>query len=200
MSAIIENIIPAQNFEIVQNKIGVILLLELLNQKKLQCIENDISVFLSRQNPYDKSEDVVVNVSLAQIGYSGKTQIDSQGLTTFNIDIYVNSDEKQCKTGSENTRIALNQITGLVRYILSSTKYKTLGFAPGFIGGTSVDSIQFLDNFGSQEANFVSMSRVVFTARLNENQLAWEGLPLLGNDTTVKIDSTNKGYQLTFNN
>jgi hypothetical protein len=200
MTAIIENIIPAQNFEIVQNKIGVILLLELLNQKKLQCIDNEIEVFLSRQTPYDKSEDVMINVSMAQINYSGKTQIDSQGLTTYNVDIYCNSDEKQCTTGSENTRIVLNQITGLVRYILSSTKYKTLGFQAGFIGGTMVDSIQFLDNFGNQEANFVSMSRIVFTARLNENQLAWEGIALLGNDTNIKLDSTNKGYKLTFNN
>jgi len=83
---------------------------------------------------------------------------------------------------------------------LSSTKYKTLGFQAGFIGGTMVDSIQFLDNFGNQEANFVSMSRIVFTARLNENQLAWEGIALLGNDTNIKLDSTNKGYKLTFNN
>ena len=83
MAAIITEIIPIQGFEIVLNKIGVILFEELSNQKLIQVINGDFDLFIERQEPYDKSEDVVINISLDNDNFTGKTQKDSQGLTSF---------------------------------------------------------------------------------------------------------------------
>ena len=71
--AIITETIPRQGFEIVQNRIGEILLLELTNQKALQGFTSDFGVFLERQEPFDKEEDVMITVMLSGADYKGFT-------------------------------------------------------------------------------------------------------------------------------
>jgi hypothetical protein len=200
MSALITEIIPIQNFEIVKNNVEVILFTELNNQKKLQCKGIDIEVFTERQEPYSNGEDVVVNVSLNNIPYS---QIDTRNTTgnlSFNIDVYASGFTTLDNDGNKTSRSKLELVTGWIRYILSSTKYNTLGFPKGVIGGTYVDSIQFDDNYANQEANYVRMTRLQFSVKVIENQELWAGIELLGNDTVIKINDGSKGCKLTFNN
>lgn len=199
MAAIITDIIPIQNFEIVLNKLGVILLEELTNQIDLQNLDNELGIFISRQEPYGKEEDVMINITLDNSNYSGKTQKDRQGLTTYYVDVFCQGIESENQTGSTSSRITLMQYVGMIGFILSSTKYKTLGFENNLIGGTMVDSIQVQNNYGNQDANFISFARITFSARLQEVQDTWTGIELLGNDTNIKIDTTNKGYKLIFN-
>lgn len=200
MSVLITEIIPIQNFEIVKNKVEVILFTELINQKKLQCKEIDIEVFTERQQPYSNGEDVVVNVSLNNIPYSGIDAKNTNGNLIFNIDVYAGGFATLDNDGNKVSRSKLELITGWIRYILSSTKYNTLGLPKGIIGGTYVDSIQFDDNYGNQEANFIRMARIQFSVRVIENQEMWQGIELQGNDTVIKIHDSEKGYKLTFNN
>jgi hypothetical protein len=200
MSVLITEIIPIQNFEIVKNNVEVILFTELNNQKKLQCKGIDIEVFTERQEPYSNGEDVVVNVSLNNISYS---QIDARNTTgnlSFNIDVYASGFTTLDNDGNKTSRSKLELVTGWIRYILSSTKYNTLGFPKGVIGGTYVDSIQFDDNYANQEANYVRMTRIQFSVKVIENQELWTGIELLGNDTVIKINDGSKGCKLTFNN
>lgn len=200
MSVLITEIIPIQNFEIVKNNVEVILFTELNNQKKLQCKGIDIEVFTERQEPYSNGEDVVVNVSLNNIPYS---QIDTRNTTgnlSFNIDVYASGFTTLDNDGNKTSRSKLELVTGWIRYILSSTKYNTLGFPKGVIGGTYVDSIQFDDNYANQEANYVRMTRIQFSVKVIENQELWTGIELLGNDTVIKINDGSKGCKLTFNN
>jgi hypothetical protein len=200
MSVLITEKIPIQNFEIVKNKVEVILFTELNNQNKLQCKGIDIEVFTERQEPYSNGEDVVVNVSLNNIPYS---QIDTRNTTgnlSFNIDVYASGFTTLDNDGNKTSRSKLELVTGWIRYILSSTKYNTLGFPKGVIGGTYVDSIQFDDNYGNQEANYIRMARIQFSVKVIENQELWTGIELLGNDTVIKINNGSKGYKLTFNN
>lgn len=199
MAAIITDIIPSQNFELCLNKIGVVLLEELTNQITLQDLDDELGVFIARQEPYSKEEDVMINITLDNSNYSGKTQLDRQGLTSYNIDVFCGGIESEDQTGSDNSRIKMLRYAGMIGFILSSTKYKTLGFENNLIGGTSVDSLQVQNNYGSQEASFISFSRIQFSARLQESQDMWTGIELLDNDTNIKLDLTDKGYQLIFN-
>jgi len=199
MASIITDIIPIQNFEVCLNKIGVVLLEELTNKITLKSLTDDLEVFIARQTPYGKEEDVMINITFDNSNYSGKTQKDRQGLTNYNIDIFCQGIESESETGSTSSRVKLMRYLGMISFILSSTKYKTLGFENNLIGGTMVDSIQVQNNYGSQEANYISFARVSFSARLQEFQDAWDGVPFSGNDTTIKLDLTNKGYQLIFN-
>ena len=199
MAVLITEIIPLQNFEIIKDKLGVILLEELTNQKKLQCKDIDFGIFIERQEPYDDAEDVVVNITENNIAYNSIDEKSSQGNISFNIDVYASGNATIDIDGNTNVRRKLDIVKGWIRYILSSTKYKTLGFPKGFIGGTYVDSIQSDDNYGSQDASFVRFVRIAFSVRASESQEMWNGLGFTGNDTVIKLDDGTKGYKLIFN-
>jgi hypothetical protein len=199
MAVLITEIIPLQNFEIIKDRLGVILFEELMNQKKLQCKGIDIDVSIERQEPYDKAEDVVVNISQNNIAYNSIDERNSQGNISFNIDVYASGNATIEKDGNTITRVKLDMILGWIRYILSSTKYQTLAFPKGLIGGTYVDSIQYDDNYGSQDGAFIRMARLQFSVRASEIQEMWNGLEFTGNDTVIKLDNGTKGYKLIFN-
>lgn len=200
MSVLINEIIPIQNFELVKNSVEVILFNELNNQIKLQCKQLCIDVYTERQEPYDNAEDVVVNISLNNIPYSTIDEKTTNGNLSFKIDVYTRGYTDLEYQGNKISRSKLELVVGWIRYILSSTKYKTLGFERGFIGGTNIESIQFDDNYGNQDSSYVRMATLNFTVRVIENQEMWNGIELLGNDTIVKLDNSSKGYKLTFNN
>lgn len=199
MAVLITEIIPLQNFEIIKDRLGVILFEELINQLRLQCKDVDLNVFIERQEPYGNAEDVVVNISQNNIAYASIDEKTSQGNISFNIDVYASGNATIDFDGNTITRKKLDMILGWVRYILSSTKYQTLDFPKGFIGGTYVDSIQFDDNYGTQDGAFVRMARLQFSVRANENQQMWNGLSFTGDDTVIKLDDGTKGYKLIFN-
>lgn len=204
--ALITEIIPVQGFEIVQNRIGEILLMELQNQKTLQGITSDFGVFLEREEPYDKSEDVMITVMLHGSDYTGFTQKDSQGNTSYIIDVFAGGFGTSTQQPSLVARRKIFEYVGMIRYILSSAKYQTLGLPYGLIGGKYVESIKFdidFSNFGNHsnyDGSFIRFARILFTVRIQENQALWDGIPLLGNDTLVTLDETNKGFQFKFNN
>mgnify|MGYP000970290934 CR=1 FL=1 len=79
MTALITNKIPEQSFELITKQLGAILLCELEKQNELNCTKYDLGVFLERQEPYDKSEDVVVNISLNNVNYESFNERDTQG-------------------------------------------------------------------------------------------------------------------------
>lgn len=200
MAAIIDEIIPMQGFEFVALQIQTILSEELANQKILQDFDSNFEVFLERQEAYDNSEYIMINVSLNGINYSGTTQKDAQGSTSYFIDVYTPGVESDLQTGNEDSRKKMHLFIGMIRYILSSTKYQTLGLPMGLIGGKYVENIQFLDNYGNQDASFIRFGRITFSVRIQEDQASWTGIVLNGNDTTIKLDTTDDGFKLTKNN
>lgn len=200
MAAIINEIIPQQSFEIVLNKIGVILFEELTNQKVLVPANDDFEVYTERLAPYDNSEDVMINLSLSNINQSGLNLKDSQGQNTFFIDVYASGAAKHGETGSEVVKKKLHKYVGMIRYILSSAKYPLLGFSAGFIGGKQVEQIQFQDNLSADDASNIRFARITFTVRIMENQQMTTPIPLDGSDTKTVLELTNKGYKLTQNN
>lgn len=200
MSATITEIIQEQGFELITKQLGAIMLLELTNQLELQKCHIDLGVFLERIEPIDKSEDVVVNVSLNSINYDEHNEFEVHGAHTFNLDVYSFGEETIDKTSSTDVRIKIQKIVGWVRYILSSTKLKTLVFEPGLISGTYIQSVNFDDTYGKEDGSMTRMARVVFLVRAFESQDPDEyNNNFTGNDTVIKIESTDKGYKLTFN-
>lgn len=199
MSAKITEIIEEQSFEILTKEVGAIILLELTNQITLQSFGIDLGVFIERIEPVDKSEDVIINVSLNNVNYDNHNEFTSQGTHIFNIDVYCFGESSINETANDNVRLKLQKITGWIRYILQSTKYKTLGFELGFIVGTYIQSINFDDSFGKEDGSMTRMSRIVYSVRANEYQNSDELVAFTGNNTTIKLGLTEKGYKLIFN-
>lgn len=206
MAVIITEPIGSQGFEKVNNRIAEILLEEITNQKNLQGFDETLEIYSEVLNPFDKSMDVMISVSLKQMDYSEFTARDSQGNTLYYIDLFVSGMGIGDVEARDVVKNKLYRYLGLIKYILSSSKYLTLGFAPGFIGGKYVHKIIVDDDYSNHERHSnwdtanVRFARVFFGVRIQENQLLWDSIPLQGNNTNITYDNTGNGTQLIFNN
>ena len=196
--SLINNIIPEQNFEKVRDIIGIILKDELENQKVLQPIRftEDINIFTSRTTPFQQSEILMINISCYNANYTSITQSNNQGGVNYNIDIFSSAKESGSNNGGLNSAMIRDKYNGAIRYILSSTKYNTLLLPLGTIMGTSINGFENFEVPNSLDTSFNQMCRITFNVRMTENQALWEGVSVNGLNTTVKIDLTDKGYQL----
>ena len=94
----------------------------------------------------------------------------------------------------------------MIRYILSSGKYPTLGFPLGLIGNRQIKKLTFDINYSNSgihsnfDASYIRFCRIGLLVRVQENQELWEGVSLMGNDTNITYENTTKGIQLIFNN
>jgi len=121
-------IIPAQGFELIRDRIAVILVDEIANQITLGIgAEFNAKVFVERIVPIDKSETPLINVLYSRTGYDNNDFDSSDGQNTYHIDIYAKANAKP-STNSEADNLAqvkLARLIGIVRAILESPHYLT---------------------------------------------------------------------------
>lgn len=198
MSAIITEKIQTQVFEAVLYKIAEILHLELGYQQSNHKNIDEFEVFIERMIPYDKSENIMINVTSANINYDSYTQSSAQGVSAFNIEVYAPLSEIHIGP-QEATKFKLHSAVGLIRYILQSHKYARLNMPMGCIGNTSIRSISFFDDFNNQDGANIRIATIGFDVKIIETQELWEGIELFSNSTEIKLCNTEKGYKLVKN-
>lgn len=200
MSALIEEIIPEQGFEIVGNKIGTIIFEELSKQKELQPlrITEELNVFSESSVPESITENLTINVLFDSANYGSISEKDAQGKTNFFIDVYTTGVETDGVPGDVDSAKRLHKFLGLCRYILQSSKYKILGFPAGLIGGTYVESIETLPPAQKQDSAFTRFGRITFGVKIQENQKLWEGVLLSQSDSNIKLQLTEQGYKYNY--
>jgi hypothetical protein len=196
--ALINGIIPKQGFEYVRDAIGAILLIELTNQKTLQgntlfpeIIEGNI--LAESLVPEDSAFPLRINVLLDSATYGEMTQKDAMGRTLYFIDIFTSG------TSSGDSAFRRDKFLGMIGYIFRSAQYRMLGLPAGLIGGTYIESFATLDPYKKEDTNFTSFARIQLAVRIYENAQAWDGVALVGNNTTVNLEMTDKGYIFVFN-
>jgi hypothetical protein len=204
--AVLDELIQPSGFEKVANRITEILAEEIENQKSLQGFQENVEYYIERIEPFQRSQDVSIQVYFKGGVYGNYTQQSSQGECQYYIDLYTSSLGKGNVDASIVSKDKNYRYLGLIRYILSSGKLATLGFPAGLIGGKYIQSmsqdIEFA-NFGADPSNdgsFVRFGRVLFIVKVNENQALWEGIPLTGSDTKFTYENTDKGTKVIFNN
>jgi hypothetical protein len=188
---VITNIITAQSYEIIRDRIAYILFDEIQNQKIVQS-NNDLDVTITTENksPNDKTDLPLVTVSISSGDYSNKHQGSSDGVYTVFIDCYASSKTTNTNDGASLATIKLHKLIGIVRYILEDPQYKTLGYAVGgsnlpFILRTFVQNIAFKDIDNNDSYN-IAMGRVTFLVTANEsNKLLTPTIVINNNITTV---------------
>jgi hypothetical protein len=206
MASILSEIIGVQNFEVVANRIGSILLEEIHNQKTIQGFDDEIEIFNERIEPFSKEQDVMITIAFREAEYAGQNTRDSQGEYIYFIDIFTSGWGEEEVSPSIVSKNKLFRYVGLVRYILSTGKYLTLGFPPGFIGGKYIEKITFdtdYSNFGNHsnyDGSYIRFARIMYKVRVQENQELWQGIELQGNTTNVTLDDTEQGTKFIFNN
>lgn len=206
MASILSEIIGVQNFEVVANRIGSILLEEIDNQKTIQGFDDEIEIFNERIEPFSKEQDVMITIAFREAEYAGQNTRDSQGEYIYFIDIFTSGWGEEEISPSIVSKNKLFRYVGLVRYILSSGKYLTLGFPPGMIGGKYIEKITLdtdYSNFGNHsnyDGSYIRFARIMYKVRVQENQELWQGIELQGNTTNVTLDDTEQGTKFIFNN
>lgn len=204
--AIITEKIPKQGFEQVVERIAEIILEEVSNQIDLQNFDEDVDFYLERIEPFDKNEDVMISVAFREAQYDGYTNRDSQGEYIYFIDVFCSGMGVGNKPPSIVSKEKLFRYLGLLRYILSSSKFLTLGFPAGLIGGKYIKKITLdtdYSNFGNHsnyDGSFIRFARIMFLVRVQENQALWEGVTLQGNTTNIAYNDSAKGTQLILTN
>ncbi len=196
MMGLIEETIPSQGFEIVRDRISEILNSELQDQIPRKNITYSISVDTERNNAVDTVEDVLVNILFNNSDFSQFTEIDRQGNTEYYIDVYATGVSTNLEQGSLVSAKKVQEVIGMISYILSHEVYKILGFDPGSIGGTYVTNIRMSDTQNNGDTKYLTHCRITFDVRIQNNQMFRNGVALGLSKTTIKHNESEKGVLL----
>lgn len=200
----ITEVIPEQASLVIQKKIAEILLLELTNQKALQSLTSEFKVYTERIEPYDKSEDVSISLALREATEGEHASNSGLINNIYFIDIFAGGQETQTEDMSTNVYLKLSKYVGMIRYILSSPKYPTLGLPKGIVGNRHVIKLTYdtdYSNWGNHsnyDGSGIRFCRIIYSVTAVEYTELPTGVPLEGNDTVIEV-GTNKGIQLIFN-
>jgi hypothetical protein len=193
--------VPPANFETIRDQIGSLLKLELDNQAALGVNPNlTAEVYVERFSPVDKSEGNVIVVNVQGCKFNNQTPVSQSNETVYNVDIFTNAHETASVEGHKGSSVKLERLAGLIRHILQSPHYDRLGLANGIIEHREVSQIRFGPVNDEQDSVFTRMARVDVMVRMNENQNGIDPVVAAGYDTIIKIELTEKGYKLTYNN
>lgn len=196
---IIKNIVPKQNFELVNERLGELLKLELEEQKFLQNFSDPVNVYSERLDVFDHSEKVMVNVFYDSSNDFDETQKGSQAKSRYFVDVFASGESGNGINGSLVSSKRLHKFLGMCRYILSDSRYRTLGFDPGIIGGVAVESIQ-IANLETKSSSYDTMGRLSVSVKLKEGQTLETGVLMNEHFTGVKLDLTDLGYKYEITN
>lgn len=204
MSAIIDALIPRQQFEVVLDRIGEILAVEFENQSLLGSYDlDDITIFKERTVPCQPAELPIVNVSVYTGDYSEETQYQSQGTYRYLIEVMTNADSEEPGSGNDGrgdrlSALKLMRILGIIRAIIMDPRYKTLGFAMPSIGHRGVENIYFMAA-PHQDANTSRTGRLILMVKVPEVPASFvTPIEFSDNFTRVKLHDTQYGYSWVF--
>lgn len=193
--------IPASNYETVRDQIGSVLKLELDNQAVLwDNTDLTAEVYINRFSPVDKSEGNVVIIKPEACKFDNQTPVSQSNEVVYNVDIFTNARESATEEGHKRSSVKLERLAGLIRHIIQSPHYDRLGLANGIIEHREVSQIRFAQVNDEQDSTFSRMARVDVTVRMNENQNGIDPIVAAGYDTVMKIELTEKGHKLIYNN
>lgn len=187
--------IQPRNFEIIRDRIGEILVLELADQVYTQ----NTSVWRERTIGYDKTELPSVNIGFDNSSYDNDNPIAKRGANQFYIDVHCNSKDQAVeisgtKRGDTIAAITCNRISGIIDYILSAPEYYNLGFDPGVIASNWVSSIK-TGRLSEKDSLHTIVNRITFNVISNECVGELSGVPFSSITTKVTINETDKGHR-----
>ena len=195
MASIIDGIIPAQQYETIRDKIGLILYEELVNQFTLTTDEDlNVKVFVERFVAFDKTDFPCLNVVFSGGNYDNKNTTTVDGEYSFFIDAYCAAKTTTTESGDSKASFKLQRLLGVCRAILENPQYRNLKLDICKTGSVGVKSIAISQPENKQDATSTIMGRLTFNVRALEDTLLLDALPIDNWKTQVKLNLTEKGY------
>lgn len=188
-------IIPKGAHELIRDRIAEILTIEIGKQFILSYDKDfDLSVFIERNTPIDKTELSVVNVFVLEGNYSNKNQGSVDGAFQIIVDIETNSETIGDKGGDYLSSLKCQKILRVCRYVLEDPEYKTLGFAPPFISRVYVSNFKIGQKQNMNDGLNSMLGRITFNVVANEKNSLIDPPLITGYETQLKIAESDKGY------
>lgn len=188
--------IAQRNFEIIRDRIGMILADELGAQTETENFE----VYLERLISFSDARIPCVNVLFHKANFDSYSQTSKHSDLTFYIDVYYSTPSTPTERGDELARKKIEKAAGIIDYILSSQEYRTLDFAPGLIMNRMVRSISTGNQTTSNDTTNLAFARIELEVKSSECVGLIEPVDLGGYDARFTINETSKGYKITINN
>lgn len=202
MPAIINTLIGLQSYELVRDRIGLILTTELNNQAvNLGNYYADADVWVERFVKPTVNEEAIVNVTIAGATYDGQTVLQADGTVKYNIDIYCKAETEGTDKEEQGDYLAmykLQRLVGICRSILQDARYITLGFARPFIMGRNVLKFD-IANPNSEDMQSHVMARIVVQVKMPETTSYTQPQTAEGVDTVWTLQETPLGYKYVIN-
>lgn len=196
--ALITNIIQPRNYELIRDRIGLILAEEIQNQFALTANQDiNSTVYVERIVPFDKTEMPCLNVLLSRGGFGNNDVKQSDGTYTYFIDVYAKSKSTNGSNGDKLAMISLQKNIGIIIAILEDTRYIRLGFTHPSISSTMVSDFAIADPSNNQDASSIVMGRITFTVRVPEKVELINASDIDGWETSVTLEESDKGYVFT---
>ncbi len=196
MASIITEGINVGAFELIRDRIGLILSEELPNQATLKS-DTDLNIqkiWVERFVPFSHTECPAINVSLSDGNYEDKSRLNQHGKYQFFIDIIDKAKTTDENLGGQLASVKVQKITNVCRGILAHHSYNTLAFAPPFIEHTKVESIKVGNPGNDKESVNMVMARITFTVDAPENFAPFIPSNIDGYVTKAVLGLTDKGY------
>lgn len=201
MASVINTLIPQQNFELIRDRIGVILFEEFASQYILSTSNPDLNptIYNERIIPVSHTETPLINVMFSGGNSLSQNAVDADYSYTYFIDVYTSSPTVTTSNGDKLSLYKLHRLLGMVRAILSDARYKTLGFTAPSIERRFVSGIQVAQPENKQDGTSSVFGRVTFEVRVSEITELKTPNPIDGANTIVTMNETELGYLYSFN-
>jgi len=194
----IEYAIGPQSFEIIRDRVGVIIADELDMQFQLTYDKLfESRIYMERFIPFNESEYDAVNITVARVNLDSNTMLQSDGANTIFIDVYTKGrsykEVDKLIDGSAIATRKMHRLVGVIRAILMDSRYKTLGFEPGFILRRQIVDLRFA-NPKVEDNVCTATGRIVFEVRAVEINGSVQPRILADFETVVKLHESEEGY------
>lgn len=192
--SVISEIIPAQSFEIIRDRIGEIISDEMSNQYVLTADEElNVSVWVERTVPFDPTELPAINILYDRTDFGGQHQGHADGSNIYYIDCYSSSKTKNLQRGDVLANKNLQRLMGVCMAIMNNAQYRTLGFAPPFVMRRKVASAGVAQP-AHQDTRSMAMARIVLEVKVPETTSLVDAINIASYHTTTKLELTDKGH------
>lgn len=200
MSAKITTIIPPRSYELIRDRVGLILATEIAEQLYLTADDFfALDVYIQRSKPIQPSETSLIIVSVGSGAYNNQTVEKADGEFPIFIDCFCTSAGTDDDRGDVLSAYKVQRLAGVVMAILEYPEYKTLDFAPPFIMGSHIGSFE-TGNLNREDSTNTSIVRITLNVRASQNEPAIIPNLIQSAGTQVTLDLTPYGYAWTFNN
>jgi hypothetical protein len=198
MVAKIQAVIGQSNFELIRDQIGAVLALEIANQKVLSpaLIAPD-KIWIERFVPFDASEYPAIKILYqhGSIDEGSREILQAHYTHTYFIDVMFSAKSTADAQGDQLSSVQMQKMLGIIRAILSSPAYSTIGFSRPFNKRAWVNSIEVFEPMEMQDETNQINGRVEYCIEVPEYGVVTDtGVPLNEITTTVRLNESDKGY------